>query len=498
MTFVYQSFATYTDEEDLINPSSPSTHFLKERNDMAKPSDNFADNLKDYVMRSLYRGPDTEIPSLIYDTVDILYKGADMKPFIFKRTLLASDAVVEVKKHLPTLSEIKNINAQKIVHRITVKPKKKQTWCLVVNLPPGCDYDEFKGRTPYFSTAIGGSCLIEAIGKAVYMTVSNIPLPDLYTYEFDPIHYLKHPNKKKRMIIPVYLGKTVNGPIVEDFAKLVSLFVAGVRDSGKSVLAHGAIYDCLSIDKAMGGNYIQVCIIDPKMKEFRYFEEYGATWTHEPEENLQLLQSLEDENRRRKNILGTKANNILEYNSISKNPLPYIMLFVDEVDMVGVDMKCAKILIASVQKYRSQGIYVWASTQRPGAKSWGKGDMFSEFKSQFEARVCYRMSDSVNSRMVLESDSAAKLPKIPGRAIYKYDQEVEIQTPYFPSRIRDQKAFSQLMDQLPQVALPYTDIQGEVEDYEEFRPRPRQAKRSESVIASRSLKALISGANTST
>ena len=454
---------------------------------MSRENESFVVHLKENVIRHIYRGPDDEIPSAVYDTIEILYKSSPMKPFIFKRTLRSPKQSPKTTLQLP-----KKLNPQEIIYWLTVRPKKKQTWNLVIHLPAGCDYSEFKSREKYFATAVGGSCLISKNGEAIYMTISNIALSEKYTYDFDPLPYLSN------MAIPIFLGKSANGIIVEDFTKIVSLFVAGLRDTGKTVTFHQAIYTCLKIDKLMGGNYIQVVAIDPKLKELQYFEEYGVTWTHEEEDTLQLLWLIQEANIRRKNIIGTKANNILEYNSVSKNPLPYIMLFIDEVDMVGSNSWCAKMLTEAVQKYRSQGIYVVSSTQRPDADSFGKGNSFSKFKSQFETRLCYRMADETNSRIVIGSGSAANLPILPGRAIYKYGTEVEIQTPYFPSRIRDHKAFDLLMDQLPKVALPYYDIQGEVHDYEPESnyPRPRTQTRSASSSASRSLQALISGTNT--
>ena len=449
-----------------------------------KGHDDFATTIREGLTRAIYRGPDEEIPSVVWDTIEILYKNAPMKPFIFKKTLLTPKEKLSLKPNLP-----KKLTLQEIVYWAKVRPKLKQTWHLVIHLPPGIDYSEFKGKEKFFATAIGGSATIERNGEAVYMQISNIKLPTKYFYEFDPRPYLK------KMLIPIYLGQTASGPIVEDFTKMVSIFVAGLRDTGKTVLTHAAIYTCLNIDRIMGGDYIKIAIIDPKLKELRYFEEYGATWTHEPEENIQLLEGIQEANKKRKNIIGTKANNILEYNSIAKNPLPYIMLFVDEVDMVGADNDCAKILIESVQKYRSQGIYVLASTQRPDADSWKKGNTFSKFKSQFEARLCYRQADETNSRIVIGSGSAANLPILPGRAIYKYGTEAEIQTPYFPSRISDPKQFHQLMDQLPRIALPYHDIEGEVYEHEPNYPRPRTQEGSKSLSTSRSLKMLKSGTN---
>ena len=475
------------DEQHSIPLTIAQTLIRTLKGEAMKHNEDFVDNLKNEFRKAIYRGPDNQLPSVIYDTISILYAKSPLKPFIHKRTLLSTIEKTKPKiTKQKIITKVKSLTIQDVVYWATVRPKLRQTWLLVIHLPPGVSYEDFKAKESFFRTAVGGTATIERNGEAVYMTISNIKLPSKYIYDFDPILYLK------KMAIPIYLGKTADGPIVEDFTKVVSLFIAGLRDTGKTVLTHQAIYTCLNIDRIMGGNYIKVAIIDPKLKELRYFEDYGATWTHEPEENLQLLLGIQEANRLRKNIIGTKANNILEYNSIAKEPLPYIMLFVDEVDMVGADKDCANILIESVQKYRSQGIYLLASTQRPDADTFKS---FSKFKSQFEARMCYRMADEINSRIVIGSGSAAHLPIIPGRAIYKYDREVEIQTPYFPSRIWDPKPFNQLMDQLPKVALPYHDIEGEVIDHEPFYPRPRKEARSKSIGSSRSLKMLISGAN---
>ena len=449
-----------------------------------KRDNDFAQEIKEGIMRAIYRGKDNEITSAVWDCINILYDKAPMKPFIFKRTLLSGNELSSNALQLPKL------NPQDIVKWVKFRPKLKQTWQLIIHLPPGCEYAEFRNRSNYFATAVGGTCLITKNGEAAYMVVSNISLSDKYTYDFNPQPYLE------KMAIPIFLGKSANGIIVEDFTKIVSLFVAGLRDTGKTVTFHQAIYTCLKINQLKGGNYIQVAAIDPKLKELQYFENYGAVWTHEPEETLQLLELIKEENKKRKNIIGTKANNILEYNSIAKNPLPYIMLFIDEVDMVGEDPKCAKMLTEIVQKYRSQGIYLVCSTQRPDKDSFGKGSSFSKFKSQFEARLCYRMADETNSRIVLGTGSAANLPILPGRAIYKYGAEVEVQSPYFPSRISDQKTFHELMSQLPQIPLPYHDIEGEVYNHEPNYPRQRTQTRSTSPSSSRSLQRLVAGTNT--
>jgi S-DNA-T family DNA segregation ATPase FtsK/SpoIIIE len=40
------------------------------------------------------------------------------------------------------------------------------------------------------------------------------------------------------------------------------------------------------------------------------------------------------------------------------------------------------------------------------------------------------VADAINSKIILDSGEAANLPNIPGRAIWKLDRPIEVQTPY--------------------------------------------------------------------
>ena len=459
--------------------------------------------LKDGLYRWVYRGNDDEIPSAVFDTIEILYKNSPMKPFIFRKRLIEEPKQLQQYKNLlldgsddlpkqkvkaekQGLVLPKHFTAEEILRFIMHRPKKKQTWFLVIHLPPGIEYSEFKGKERHIATAVGGSCQIERVGEAVYLTVSNIQLARQYDFSFDPRPYLK------KMSLPIFLGYSVNGPLVVDLAQLVTILIGGLRGAGKSVLLHGAIYTLLRLNTDPTNPYVVIFIIDPKIKEFRYFENYGAVWVHELEEAAQLLEFIDQENTRRQNIIGGKANNILEYRALGKN-LPFIVLVVDEVADLGEHKTCKHFMNKAVRKYRSQGIYVMAATQRPSAKVWGSTNEFSEFKSQFEARISYRMADAVNSQIILDSDKAAYLPKIPGRAIYKYDSETEIQSPYFPSKAKSPDLFYSLLDQLPKIPLPYHDIEGEVHEYDPLYPRPKTETRQQSLNASQSLRLLKSG-----
>lgn len=75
---------------------------------------------------------------------------------------------------------------------------------------------------------------------------------------------------------------------------------------------------------------------------------------------------------------------------------------------------------------RFVGIHVIAATQRPSSKVFEK---FGDLKAMFLGRICFVVADLVNSRMILDSDEAAHLPAVKGRAIYKCGLEkLEVQT----------------------------------------------------------------------
>ena len=74
---------------------------------------------------------------------------------------------------------------------------------------------------------------------------------------------------------------------------------------------------------------------------------------------------------------------------------------------------------------RFVGVHVIAATQRPSSKVFEK---FGDLKAMFLGRICFVVADIINSRMILDSDEAAHLPAIKGRAIYKCGLEkLEVQ-----------------------------------------------------------------------
>jgi DNA segregation ATPase FtsK/SpoIIIE and related proteins len=471
--------------------------------------DNFSEQIGHSIYKHIYRGSEKEIPSAVWDTIEILWKSAPMKPFIFKKYLiehpsqlntykeLAKDGVDDLPKFktldIPALPEPvnplkkklslpKEFNAAEIIRWIKHTPKKKQTWFLIINLPPGIDYIEFKSKEQHFATAVGGWCNIDRVGAAVYMTISNILLPRRIDYNFDPFDY-------PEMELPILFGYDTTGPIVLDLTKLISVLIAGLRDYGKSVLLDCIIYTLLRQNKNPARTKVKLAIASPKNGEFKHYENYGAYWAHFPEDIETLFLKVNQEYKRRVNLVSDKANNIQEYRSLGHD-LPYVVVVADEIPMLGMHHD---FFYRVLTQFRWMGIYIVGAAQRPSSTMWDKykRNAWMDVKSQFECRCALRMSDATNVRMMFDSDKPANLPfKVPGRAILYWDGEHEIQTPYFPSKAKDPDLFYKLMDQLLPVPILYEDVKGEVYDYEPYYPKPRVQKGSTGTESSRTMRLL--------
>lgn len=104
--------------------------------------------------------------------------------------------------------------------------------------------------------------------------------------------------------------------------------------------------------------------------------------------------------------------------------LPFIVLFVDELAELQ-DEQCQTQLNRILRLGRAAGFCVVCATQRPSSTIFQK---FGDSKAMFAATMCFHVRDEINSRMVLDNPRAALIANNPGRAIYQWEQELEVQT----------------------------------------------------------------------
>ena len=118
--------------------------------------------------------------------------------------------------------------------------------------------------------------------------------------------------------------------------------------------------------------------------------------------------------------------------------LPYLVLVVDETAELTAaespgreERERRQARIASISRLvrlgRALGIHLILATQRPDAEA-----VPGALKANLPATLAFRVRDEVNSRILLGEGNtgAASLPTVPGRAIWQWDVETEVQVPW--------------------------------------------------------------------
>lgn len=241
-------------------------------------------------------------------------------------------------------------------------------------------------------------------------------------------HSQVDPTKYK---IPLVLGIDHLGkPAVEDLTLMPHMLIGGSTGGGKSTLLNAVIGSFIL-------NYtpddLQFVLCDTKegveFTKFAKAPHLRSNVAGSVDMCLIRMDELIDEmNRRLQAFTQDGSHNILEFNSKrqgSKARLPYVALIIDEVaDMLSDrrrieeepsfgDEKPRTALVGKIasgklaqlaSKARASGIHIIAATQRPSAKLL-EGDI----KSNFPARLAFRLPSQTDSRVVLDTGGAEHL-----------------------------------------------------------------------------------------
>jgi len=243
------------------------------------------------------------------------------------------------------------------------------------------------------------------------MTVMTEELGTEYTYKFDPADYPK-------MCLPVPIGYSPMGLMVKDLVKAPNWLVGGTPGSGKSTFLHGLAISILR------GRPVLLVIIDLKRVEFGYLKEHALVITEE-HDVYQMLQSANRLMDQRLQLLEEAGlNHFLDY----PEELPPVVIMIDELNELKDENAHASLNRIS-RLGRAAGFSIVTATQRPSA-SLTKN--FGDTKAMFAATMCFFVRDEVNSRILLDNEKAAHMQFNPGRAIYQWDKEIEVQCMHLP------------------------------------------------------------------
>ncbi|WP_185871972.1 DNA translocase FtsK 4TM domain-containing protein [Blattabacterium cuenoti] len=250
----------------------------------------------------------------------------------------------------------------------------------------------------------------------------EIPNYNRHTVYMKDIIFSEESKKKSyQMELPIILGKNVfNKIFIIDLVKMPHLLIAGSTGQGKSVILNIIIIFLLY---KKNPENIKFVLIDPKKVELSIYRKisksYFATIPNSIEPIItdlhkikNILNSLCKEMDNRYAILEkNKVRNIQEYNNIKHNKkyhLPYIILIIDEfADLIFSFRQNKQIetyITRLAQIARAVGIHLIIATQRPSV------DVITGLiKSNFTARIAFRVSSKIDSRTILDCTGAEKL-----------------------------------------------------------------------------------------
>lgn len=226
--------------------------------------------------------------------------------------------------------------------------------------------------------------------------------------------------------LPVALGKTISNEVYAfDLAKMPHLLVAGATGQGKSVGLNAIITSLLY---KMHPAFLKLVLIDPKKVELSLYaklEKHFLAKLPDMDEAIitdtkkvvHTLQSLCIEMDTRYDLLkAAQVRNIKEYNAkfLNRrlNPLkghrfmPFIVVVIDEFSdlIITAGREVEDPLTRLAQLARAIGIHLVIATQRPTANV-----ITGLIKSNFTARIAFRVISSMDSRTILDQTGANQL-----------------------------------------------------------------------------------------
>ncbi|MBV8631405.1 MAG: DNA translocase FtsK [Silvibacterium sp.] len=226
-------------------------------------------------------------------------------------------------------------------------------------------------------------------------------------------------NAKSKLTLA--MGKDINGRIVAaDLTTMPHVLIAGSTGSGKSVAINAMIMSVLY--KATPAQ-VRLILVDPKRVELGMYEGVPHLFTPiitEPKLAANALRNAVREMERRLKLLASRSvRNIDQYNKLfetgtpslfddspDEEPLPYIMIIIDELaDLMMLDKANVEEAITRLaQMARAVGIHLVLATQRPSV------DVITGLiKANVPTRMSFRLATKVDSRTILDSNGAEAL-----------------------------------------------------------------------------------------
>ena len=217
------------------------------------------------------------------------------------------------------------------------------------------------------------------------------------------------------------LGVSLHGPIEASYQQLRNVLVTGTQGSGKSVFLSGLANVALQ-------NGHLVYLADPEQHTFspEMWERLtGTSVAHDEEGLLEIVDQISAELGRRGELFrnvadrGRLPNDLDAYNQLVAEPLPRIVLVVDEANDFFDNNAVVDRLTTLARHGRKWGLNIVLA-----AHNWRAKDVPRGLSGRFPTRIAFRVDDNTSARVVLDDAELGRRAMrlaAPGRGLIRLE-----------------------------------------------------------------------------
>lgn len=249
----------------------------------------------------------------------------------------------------------------------------------------------------------------------------EVPVHNRQIIRFDKIlHKMMTSRIQDEMVLPILMGEDTKGKeFYVDLATQPHLLIAGSTNSGKSIFTSQLICSLALFHSA---RELKFHLVDTKQLDLTLFA--GLPHIGKVIQDIHALRKqlgeLLDTVRERTSMMSGLYRNIHEYNKHESRKLPFHIVVIDEfADVLDSDREYLSTLDKDVKKElqpidvlvkrlaqisRAAGVHIVIATQRPSVKV-----VSGDIKTNFPARICFKLPSMQDSRVILDDNGAEKL-----------------------------------------------------------------------------------------
>lgn len=304
---------------------------------------------------------------------------------------------------------------------------------LEYTLPTGLCLSDILHVQEELTTALNAEVEMEMRGKTLVMNLLREPIPTKTYYKLPE----DWETRTKGMYLPIPIGYSRGGLEVYDLAEFPHLLIGGETRSGKSTFLVQMLAHLFWL------NHAKIFVMDFKKTDFVFLKNHTILITN-TDQAVDFLFWLREEMVKRQNFLSDRELvNIRELPPTELKMFPFYVLVIDEFSQLSPELAkqpaekkkrqlAHQCLIDLICLSGSVGIHIVLAMQRPD-----RDICPGQLKANLPARLAFKTSTVSNSQIILDNSRAFYLPAIPGRAIFQYIHEREMQVMYLhPARCK--------------------------------------------------------------